>query len=76
MLPKELPALVSWYGASCSAGVQAGLWVLAGHWGGFAGDPRNTLFLLTGDNIICGSYDSKLAWFDLDLSTRPYQMLR
>ncbi|NWX23145.1 BOP1 protein, partial [Aegotheles bennettii] len=29
-----------------------------------------------GDNIICGSYDSKLAWFDLDLSTRPYQMLR
>lgn len=31
---------------------------------------------LTGDNIICGSYDSKLAWFDLDLSTRPYQLLR
>ncbi|XP_065520240.1 ribosome biogenesis protein BOP1-like isoform X2 [Lathamus discolor] len=29
-----------------------------------------------GDNIICGSYDSKLAWFDLDLSTRPYQVLR
>lgn len=29
-----------------------------------------------GDNIICGSYDSKLAWFDLDLSTRPYQLLR
>ncbi|XP_027766039.1 ribosome biogenesis protein bop1-like, partial [Empidonax traillii] len=29
-----------------------------------------------GDNVICGSYDSKLAWFDLDLSTRPYQLLR
>lgn len=43
---------------------------------GFTGDPNNTLFPLTGDNIICGSYDSKLAWFDLDLSTRPYQLLR
>jgi len=43
---------------------------------GFAGDPGSTLFLLPGDNIICGSYDSKLAWFDLDLSTRPYQLLR
>lgn len=29
-----------------------------------------------GDNIICGSYDSKLVWFDLDLSTRPYRVLR
>ncbi|OWK49735.1 Ribosome biogenesis protein bOP1 [Lonchura striata] len=29
-----------------------------------------------GDNVICGSYDSKLAWFDLDLSTRPYRLLR
>lgn len=29
-----------------------------------------------GDNLICGSYDSKLTWFDLDLSTRPYQVLR
>ncbi|XP_029448153.1 ribosome biogenesis protein BOP1 [Rhinatrema bivittatum] len=29
-----------------------------------------------GDNVICGSYDSKLAWFDLDLSTKPYKMLR
>ncbi|XP_015273998.1 PREDICTED: ribosome biogenesis protein BOP1 [Gekko japonicus] len=29
-----------------------------------------------GDNLICGSYDSKLAWFDLDLSTKPYRMLR
>ncbi|KAG2465111.1 BOP1 protein, partial [Polypterus senegalus] len=29
-----------------------------------------------GDNIICGSYDSKLTWFDLDLSTKPYKVLR
>ncbi|XP_062987318.1 ribosome biogenesis protein BOP1 [Elgaria multicarinata webbii] len=29
-----------------------------------------------GDNLICGSYDSKLAWFDLDLSTKPYRVLR
>nr|XP_033790748.1 ribosome biogenesis protein BOP1 [Geotrypetes seraphini] len=29
-----------------------------------------------GDNVICGSYDSKLAWFDLDLSTKPYKVLR
>ncbi|MBZ3870999.1 Ribosome biogenesis protein BOP1 [Sciurus carolinensis] len=27
-------------------------------------------------NIISGSYDSKLAWFDLDLSTKPYKVLR
>lgn len=29
-----------------------------------------------GDNVICGSYDSRLAWFDLDLSTKPYRVLR
>ncbi|XP_036137207.1 ribosome biogenesis protein BOP1 [Molossus molossus] len=29
-----------------------------------------------GDNLICGSYDSKLVWFDLDLSTKPYRVLR
>ncbi|XP_077446601.1 ribosome biogenesis protein bop1 [Stigmatopora argus] len=29
-----------------------------------------------GDNIICGSYDCRLSWFDLDLSTKPYKMLR
>ncbi|XP_077600115.1 ribosome biogenesis protein bop1 [Stigmatopora nigra] len=29
-----------------------------------------------GDNIICGSYDCRLNWFDLDLSTKPYKMLR
>lgn len=32
--------------------------------------------LALGDNIICGSYDSKLVWFDLDLSTKPYKVLR
>ncbi|XP_041105087.1 ribosome biogenesis protein bop1 [Polyodon spathula] len=29
-----------------------------------------------GDNVICGSYDSRLTWFDLDLSTKPYKVLR
>ncbi|XP_059365152.1 ribosome biogenesis protein bop1 [Carassius carassius] len=29
-----------------------------------------------GDNVICGSYDCRLAWFDLDLSTKPYKVLR
>ncbi|XP_067111897.1 ribosome biogenesis protein bop1 [Osmerus mordax] len=29
-----------------------------------------------GDNLVCGSYDSRLAWFDLDLSTKPYKILR
>ncbi|MBN3321804.1 BOP1 protein, partial [Atractosteus spatula] len=29
-----------------------------------------------GDNVICGSYDSRLVWFDLDLSTKPYKVLR
>ncbi|XP_070604567.1 ribosome biogenesis protein BOP1 [Erythrolamprus reginae] len=29
-----------------------------------------------GDHLICGSYDSRLAWFDLDLSTKPYRVLR
>lgn len=29
-----------------------------------------------GDNIIAGSYDKRLTWHDLDLSTRPYKTLR
>ncbi|XP_019713716.1 ribosome biogenesis protein bop1 [Hippocampus comes] len=29
-----------------------------------------------GDHVICGSYDCRLGWFDLDLSTKPYKMLR
>ncbi|XP_006813693.1 ribosome biogenesis protein bop1-A-like, partial [Saccoglossus kowalevskii] len=29
-----------------------------------------------GDNIIVGSYDCRLSWFDMDLSTKPYQTLR
>lgn len=29
-----------------------------------------------GDNIIIGSYDCRLSWFDLDVSTKPYQTLR
>jgi ribosome biogenesis protein ERB1 len=31
--------------------------------------------LSIGDNIIIGSYDKKLCWFDLDLSSRPYRTL-
>lgn len=29
-----------------------------------------------GDNVITGSYDCRLTWFDLDLSTKPYQTLK
>ncbi|KAM6899973.1 ribosome biogenesis protein bop1 [Xenentodon cancila] len=29
-----------------------------------------------GDHVISGSYDCRLSWFDLDLSTKPYKMLR
>ncbi|XP_051166682.1 ribosome biogenesis protein BOP1 homolog [Leptopilina boulardi] len=29
-----------------------------------------------GDNILVGTYDRKVIWFDLDLSTKPYQTLR
>ncbi|KAJ3286890.1 Ribosome biogenesis protein 1 [Rhizoclosmatium sp. JEL0117] len=29
-----------------------------------------------GDNVIMGSYDKRLCWFDLDLSAKPYKTLR
>eukprot|EP00899_Mesostigma_viride_P002463 jgi/Mesvir1/12217/Mv00445-RA.1 len=29
-----------------------------------------------GDNLLVGSVDNKIAWFDLDLSTKPYKSLR
>jgi ribosome biogenesis protein ERB1 len=29
-----------------------------------------------GDNVLVGSYDKKLSWFDLDLSNKPYKTLR
>ena len=29
-----------------------------------------------GDNILCGGYDSKINWFDLDLSVKPYETYR
>ncbi|XP_067002405.2 ribosome biogenesis protein BOP1 homolog [Anabrus simplex] len=29
-----------------------------------------------GDNLLVGTYDRKMLWFDLDLSTKPYQTLR
>ncbi|SPO29072.1 related to ERB1 - Protein required for maturation of the 25S and 5.8S ribosomal RNAs [Ustilago trichophora] len=30
----------------------------------------------SGDHLMIGSYDKKLAWFDLDLSNRPYKVLK
>ncbi|KAI9274353.1 NUC169 domain-containing protein [Phascolomyces articulosus] len=29
-----------------------------------------------GDNLIIGSYDKKVCWFDMDLGSRPYKSLR
>lgn len=29
-----------------------------------------------GDNLIIGSYDKRVCWFDLDYSARPYRVLR
>ncbi|XP_053672587.1 ribosome biogenesis protein BOP1 homolog isoform X2 [Anopheles nili] len=29
-----------------------------------------------GDNLVIGTYEKRLMWFDLDLSTKPYQTLR
>jgi ribosome biogenesis protein ERB1 len=29
-----------------------------------------------GDNLIMGSYDKRVSWFDMDLSTKPYKVLR
>lgn len=29
-----------------------------------------------GDNLLVATYDRKMLWFDLDLSTKPYQTLR
>jgi len=37
---------------------------------------RLIMFSAAGDNIIVGTYDRKLLWFDLDLSSEPYKALR
>ena len=29
-----------------------------------------------GDNIIIGTYDKRIHWFDMDLSSKPYKTLR
>ncbi|KAJ3379322.1 Ribosome biogenesis protein 1 [Entophlyctis sp. JEL0112] len=29
-----------------------------------------------GDNVLIGSYDKRLCWFDVDLSSKPYKSLR
>ena len=35
-----------------------------------------TCDVYSGDNIILGSYDKRLCWFDLELSTKPYKVMR
>ncbi len=30
----------------------------------------------SGDHLIVGGYDRKLCWFDLELSEKPYKILR
>lgn len=30
----------------------------------------------SGDHLIVGSYDRRVAWFDLDLSSTPYKTLK
>ena len=30
----------------------------------------------TGDHIIVGSYDRRVVWFDMDLSSAPYKTLK
>ena len=30
----------------------------------------------SGDNVVVGSYDCRLSWFDLDLSSTPFKTLR
>lgn len=30
----------------------------------------------SGDHLIVGGYDRKLCWFDLELSDKPYRILR
>jgi ribosome biogenesis protein ERB1 len=29
-----------------------------------------------GDNLIVGTFDKRIHWFDMDLSTKPYKTLR
>jgi len=29
-----------------------------------------------GDNIVCGSYDRRIVWFDLDFASKPYKTLQ
>lgn len=31
---------------------------------------------IAGDNLILGGYDKRVCWFDLDLSTKPYRVIR
>ena len=31
---------------------------------------------LAGDHLILGGYDKRVCWFDLDLSNKPYRIIR
>lgn len=31
---------------------------------------------IAGDNLILGSQESKMVWFDMDLSTKPYKSFK
>ena len=31
---------------------------------------------VAGDNLILGGYDKRVCWFDLDLSSKPYRVIR
>lgn len=39
-------------------------------------DHRLFLLNIAGDNLIIGSYDKRLCWFDMDLSSKPYRIIR
>ena len=30
----------------------------------------------SGDNVIAGSFEARLSWFDMDLSTKPYKAMK
>ncbi|KAG9445051.1 hypothetical protein H6P81_016391 [Aristolochia fimbriata] len=38
--------------------------------------PAGNLIFFVGDNVIVGSKDGKLSWFDMDLSSQPYRTLK
>jgi len=37
---------------------------------------KNVFEKSTGDNVIVGSKEGKMCWFDMDLSSQPYKTLK